>query len=457
MLNSKIINISLFIVVIIIVVFTYFSLQYYIPYLDDFYETMFNNYYHGKYFVSWIPSSITKLSKTFNIHYIYWLQTYGAIIKGCVIAIIMYLMASFSFFQTKKNILFPILVLFNFIMYIKNISLEDNYIAILYAPFYYYTFPLIFMLLFWKKFVSVILLKEELNNKNLIILCLYAAIIALSNDFIAISTFYSLLIILLFKKNIKEISYKKLFCIIFCLSFFYIITIFNVSFVDQAIHYGALRPFSKVFTETFLLFNEFIIEYFKIFSDKFLGFILIIFILGLLIIIEKYKRNSNYRNNSMLLYSAIFLGACFFYFTLILVGIDQNNGSLYQLYHSDLVIEMKAYMGLIICFGLGILYRRKIVLYTFLSILIIFYSFFYYKQIIYEFNLLSKIGFKQYPVVVLLGEDIEPIKQRVSKRYLTERLILFYVYKNLNPIIYSAEDLQEIFEDYLCFGVILKR
>lgn len=385
-------------------------MQYYVTYYDDFYATIINENYHGKYFVSWLPVFICSLSKKFNMHYIIWLQTGGAIIKGIILSVLMYFLASCAFIHKKKNFLLPLLMFLSFILYkISTYKFDYLYAAESYTHLSYYVFPFIFYIIFWKRFIDIFIFEHNYNKRNLVITYIFAVILGISNDFIAIATIYSLFIILVFKKFFKKLSYRYLLFMIISLVFSFGCSILSNGFIERATQYGAVRPIPKILEEIIILFNDFNLEYVNVFRSEFLIYTLIIILLFLLLIFQKSKISPDLKRSYLILVPTMCISAFLFYYNLILVGVNPETGSLLQLWQMDLVIEMKLFLLFMIYLELGFLFvNGRNIVYFVIILLSLICLILFNEKIINNIKLLRNIGIKEY-CTALQGRGIESI------------------------------------------------
>ena len=122
----------------------------------DVYLSLFDNFigfvYHGRY----ISNILVKLQcGFFDIHPIIWARTYGAIIKGMFLYLVLYLLTSTIFmFYNKKTFLEKIsqiiLILICYFLYYFEVINDSS--TIQYTAFYGFVFPFIFFIFFttWK-------------------------------------------------------------------------------------------------------------------------------------------------------------------------------------------------------------------------------------------------------------------------------------------------------------------
>lgn len=421
-----------FLLLLFIIVTSLISSKYFVVAHDDMYNIFFNKNYsffynffydvdHGRY----ISNIFLKLqSACIDIHPTVWIRTYGVVIKSIFLFVFLILLSSSAFlFQKEKDnikaILLPLFALDVFLIY--QILVHGKYEDMLYTFFYGFIFPFIFFILFWNKLIYTYTQNINIKKKDIIYFSILAFLLGLSTEFTIFISFSGFIIIFCFDvitNNTSSRKYLVPFFIFVLASIFYII---NPGFIESAQTKGTLNGLLPMLTTAYNVLPEFINDAFHIIKEKFL--VITILIIITISFVPKMKEKENNLNFIKIILSLLF-STYLFYFLLIFAGRAPGH-VLFTLHNST---NIQICIGLIYILFLSISFISGKKLYS-----IFFYIIFTLSVLFYNFHFpkyISELSYKGRDNYLSYGA-----KEIATKRYMFERILLFYASNNKDAIL----------------------
>ena len=308
---------------------------------DNFFYNCFINAYHGRFITNTVATLIgAVLPLHFDVHPVYWIQTFGAGIKAIFIFIICYLLSSSLFIFDKnnnkyKNFIIFIFTLFFYFLYQK--AFRNSYESMLYMSFYGFVFPFIIYFFFWKGFIKYFCGDDNKiinwNYKKILFFCVVPFLLGCSSEFFSFSSFctLTLLMIVLIINKYKNINIYICYISLYIGFFIYILNPgFWLTVQEKTIpFFGSLDTFKAWFAEVINILHR------TFFSD-FIYIVIIIIILFLFLLFLKIEN----KKRKILIVSLYLTGVLFFYLSMAFARITFGNTELY-LCHFDIIVQIQ--------------------------------------------------------------------------------------------------------------------
>lgn len=429
----------------IVIIFSvlYFSRFHYLNYDDLFCGFPFSNfiYYnithvvHGRILLNIFNHFFTHfIPYYYSIHPTDWCQFGHAIIKGLFLSLLAFIFSNVVYIHKKKTCYIALYMLFFYFFYQLNFlgTFEDW----CFNSFYNYTVPLIFFFLFLNIFLDTFLSKEnQISSKRIFLLAFLGFINSTLTEFNSICLFISFIPLLFIFKKYSEFSYRQFSLIFITILLGSVLYFTSPGFLYQAHNYGTCISFLDTINNIKVALFPFLKSFSILFIKELLVYILIISFLLFFI------------KNKKITYIIIsFLFSIFaFQFSLLL-----SNQSLHYVDHFDLVICYKITFlyCIYLLFGLLNINKQKKCFTVLICLSIIIVNSYINKNI--DSNKLYKIikenGIKN---AISIYYD-EPNK--IKKRYINERVLLYYFYNNMLPI-YMLEEPDFFVMERQVFGI----
>ncbi len=427
----------LFVYAFIFLVLLFFN-QYWETYMiDDTPEIGdFNKHYHGKYIVSLLFHITYGLVPTLfdNIHINTWGQTGGAVLYSIFAIMLMSSLSSLFFIKNKKNYLYPLIILTNFIIFYFVFTMEHpSHYYYLYSKtlFCYLLFPFTFLFLFMKKMLTVLLNETKSDKKDIFELSLYAFSMGLSNDIISILTFLFLFVLLCFKPKFKNITAGNILITSGSLLLPFSISLCHSAFVES---FKRLDKFFTLgFDNFFGAFNEYHNAFINLSKQDFYLLYLVILFFSVLIYFTYKTKNKKYNTINLILLTVFLL----FYLVLFIVLQGYRVNIDYLISNPDSGLQIKLFLLMVINIQAGFLlndikHNKKLFI-----IIFVFLACLSYKYLIPEIKFINDVGIKNY---LKEKTHIAEIKEKHKNRYILEHILLWYLYNDKPPVILKHND-----------------
>ncbi|MBQ9244922.1 hypothetical protein IJ182_01495 [bacterium] len=397
---------------------------------DDVLNQLFFNVYHGRYISNAITVFFGSIFPKFlNVHPFVFFTAWwgGSFIKTLFLFILFFQMNMFLFWKKKKNVIFPILILFYYILFQNMFAY--TYEDVEYCSFLGFVFPFIFFCLFWYKFINL-WDKEIITLKDIFIGTLYAFLVGISTEFTSIVTFFSLLIIIILRTD--KLKYWASFFI--SLSFGMFLYFFNKGFSGVLNDHAPIFFNSATFKSELVFVKPFLKACFDVCIHEYGILILLIIVLSFTIFLQNKKENQT--NNNLLFPFTLLIGGILFQIFLISdPALSPDNT--YWVYHFDLVIQVKILLAIVClyemnCIKINDIYKN----YLILSLIVVSMVVLSVKNHDFINNAIHN-GFK-YAIHKDSGD--------YRDRYLYEKINLYYI-KNYNKIIFVPEKFAGYYSD----------
>ncbi len=421
----------LLVYIFIFCILLFFNQYYVTNSVDDSVDiTLFpQKVYHGKYIVSflidfiygWVPVLFK------NIHINTWGQTGGAVLYSIFVIMLMSTLSSLFFIKNKKNYLYSLIILINFVIFYCVFSVKHpNHYYYLYSKtlFCYFLFPFIFLFLFMKKMLTMLLNETKFNKKDIFELSLYAFLMGLSNDIISILAFLFLFALLSFKSKLKNITLINILIIVGSLLLSFFISFCHPAFAESFL----LKRLTLNFGNFFLIFSEYHNVFINISKQEFYLLYLVILLFSVLVYCIYKKNNKKYNTINLILLTVFLL----FYFSFFIVLNGYRSNIDYLISNPDSWFQIKLFLLMIINIQAGFLINDIKNNKKLLIIIFVFLACLSYRYLIHEIKFINDVGIKNY---VKDKIHIEEIKENYRNRYILEHILLWYLYNEKTPII----------------------
>ncbi len=423
--NESFIRIISFIIISVIFIFLGYCYRYFYIQNDDIFEYIAYDYIaHGRFLKFAILKVIVVfLPLLFKIPIQNFAVMSALIVFPTVISVLIIQLSLVSFYELKKNLLFPLVIILNFFMLFAFLF-QTDYItnfSTTYTSLFSYFAPLILFIIFWLKVLNSYIYEKSENIKGICFITLLSGILMQCNELLAFGTIL-LQFILFFDYLIsrRKIPVYLISSILFSV-LVSLFVLFSSGFQDKltAVYSASIPDIKSVIGFLYVFYNKLILD--NIFLISFflllLGFIKTLSIDSALK--NKIFKYSIYTCISFLSFylSLYFIGEGFDYYS----SPDYNTFPRYWILHSGLLFGFKVILYLQVLYLLGfirkysdnILLRNSLIIIYF-AISLLFVTKFYHhlnlsnyecRKVIYIADKLSKFYFSKNMVAVLPRED----------------------------------------------------